>query len=121
MTDTFKVLAGNHFFIFLHIFVATRGQRLPEVSGLINPAGIRTRDPHLQPDAMTIRPRRPHQTKILFLYSWHNPEPQNLGYWIDITLLKLLRKKITEYAIFRYNTKRYLYRIIISVVNRLID
>lgn len=48
-------LAGNLFIIF--IFVATLGQRLPELSGLINSARIQTPNP--QPDAMTIRPRRP--------------------------------------------------------------
>jgi len=44
MTDTIKSWLE---IIFLYIFVATQGQRLPEMSGLINPVGIRPSDPQI--------------------------------------------------------------------------
>jgi len=48
MTDTLEYwLEIIIYLFFLYIFVVTQGQRLPEVSGLINPAGIWTPDPQI--------------------------------------------------------------------------
>jgi len=39
--------------------------------------------------------------EVLHLYTCPNPTPHNLGCWIGFTLIKLLRKKSTEFTVFR--------------------